>query len=92
MFNCCLKSICELTQGPTLKMAKVSNTLKLVPEKVEDITTNWSDDVLHEGKCISSDVKVANIEVNRLTNESSDISDGGGLSGSMMVKINLTYR
>ena len=73
-------------------MAKVSNILKLVPENVEDITTNWCDEELHAGKCISSDVKVANIEVNRLTNESSDISDGGGLSGSMMVKIKLTYR
>lgn len=73
-------------------MAKVSYIHKLVPENVKDITTNWCDNVLHEGKCISFDVKVANIEVNRLTNESSDISDGGGLSGSMMVKINLTYR
>ena len=73
-------------------MAKVSNVFKLVPNSIEDITVNWCNEVLHEGNCLNHDAKVSCISVQRLTNDSSDISDGGGLSGSTMLKIKLTYR
>ena len=73
-------------------MAKVSNVFKLVPKSIEDITVDWCNEVLHEGNCLTHDTKVSCISVQRLTNDSSDISDGGGLSGSTMLKIKLTYR
>ena len=70
-------------------MAKVSNVFKLVPKSIEDITVDWCNEVLHEGNCL---IKVSSISIHRLTNDSSDISDGGGLSGSTMLKVKLTYR
>ena len=73
-------------------MAKVSNVFKLVPKSIEDITVDWCNEVLHEENCLAHDAKVSCISVQRLTNDSSDISDGGGLSGSTMLKIKLTYR
>ena len=56
------------------------------------ITVDWCNEVLHEGNCLTHDTKVSCISVQRLTNDSSDISDGGGLSRSTMLKIKLTYR
>ena len=73
-------------------MAKVSNIFKLMPKSIEDITVDWCNEVLHEENCISQNVQVSIISVQRLTNDSSDISDGGGLSGSTMLKIKLNYR
>ena len=73
-------------------MAKTKDNFKLVPDSLEDITTKWCDKVLKDGKCIPSDIQVTNVEVKRLTNETSDTSDGGGLSGSMMIKLVPTYR
>ena len=73
-------------------MAKVANVFKLIPKSIEDITVDWCNGVLHEENCLAHDVEVSCISVQPLTNDSSDISDGGGLSGSTMLKIKLTYR
>ena len=73
-------------------MAESKSNFKLVPETTEDITSEWCNEALHQSKCISSDVKVDSVEVKRLTNDASDMSDGGGLSGSLMLKLSLTYR
>ena len=73
-------------------MTKPRENFKLVPDSLEDITTEWCNKVLKDGQCISSDIQVTNVEVKRLTNETSDTSDGGGLSGSMMIKLVPTYR
>ena len=59
---------------------------KSVPDSVEDITAEWCQ------KAISSHIsfftRVSSIEVKRLQNE---ITDGGGFSGSTLVRINLHY-
>ena len=75
-----------------LTMTKPRENFKLVPDSLEDITTEWCNKVLKDGSCISSDIQVTNVEVKRLTNETSDTSDGGGLSGSMMIKLIPTFR
>ena len=73
-------------------MAESKKDFKLIPETIDEVTSEWCDKALHQSNCISSDVKVENVEVKRLTNEASDMSDGGGLSGSLMLKLKLTYR
>ena len=72
-------------------MAKVSNMFKLIPKSIEDITVDWCDDVLHKQNCISQNVQVSSVSVQNLTNDS-EMSNGGGLSGSTMLKVKLTYR
>ena len=57
----------------------------LVPRSVNDITTEWCNEVLHCGKCISSETYVSQVKVENLT-------DGEGLSGAQMVRLQLTYR
>ena len=57
----------------------------LVPRSVNDITTEWCNEVLHCGKCISSEIYVSQVEVENLTH-------GEGLSGAQMVRLQLTYR
>ena len=66
--------------------------VKIVPECVEDVTVAWCNEVLHKGDCIPADVFVNHVEAQRLTNDSSDMSDGGGLSGSLMIKVVMDYR
>jgi len=72
-------------------MAEKEKDFKIVPECVEDVTVAWCNEVLHKGDCIPADVFVNNVKAQRLTNDSSDMSDGGGLSGSLMIKIVLDY-
>ena len=64
----------------------------VVPEGVEGITAGWCDEVLHQGGCIQPGVAVARVQAERLTSDSSDMEDGGGLSGAMMIKIQVEYR
>ena len=73
-------------------MAESKKDFKLVPETIDDVTSEWCNEALHQSNCISNDVKVDNVEVKRLTNDASDMSDGGGLSGSLMLKLKLSYR
>ena len=74
-------------------MANSKSEFKLIPEKIEDITVDWCNEVFQRGKCISSDVIVENVEVSRLTsNNDSEMTDGGGLSGAMLLKLKLCYR
>ena len=80
-----------LVGAATCSMAKVSNMFKLIPKSIEDITVDWCDEVLHKQNCISQDVQVSSVSVQNLTNDS-EMSNGGGLSGSTMLKVKLTYR
>ena len=73
-------------------MAPKDKDFKIVPECVEDVSVAWCNEVLHQGDCIAADVFVTNVKAQRLTNDSSDLTDGGGLSGSLMIKIVLDYR
>ena len=62
----------------------------IVPESLEDITADWLEQALQKGGTISEEIKVTNVESECLT---SDVfgQDGGGLSGSTIVKLVPTY-
>jgi len=64
---------------------------KIVPEKLEDITASWCQHILHEGSTIDKDTTVTAVEVKALTDETSGYEDGGGFSGSTLVKLIPTY-
>ena len=69
---------------------KSSDDFKIVPESMEEITSEWCEKVLQKGASISNETKVTNIEITRLSNEEIG-EDGGGLSGSLLVKLIPTY-
>ena len=73
-------------------MAKKAPDFCVVPTCVEEVTAPWCEAALRSGGCLGPEVSVARVEAERLSSDSSDISDGGGLSGSLMVKIKLEYR
>ena len=73
-------------------MAKKAPDFCAVPTCVEEVTAAWCEAALRSGGCLGPEVSVARVEAERLSSDSSDISDGGGLSGSLMVKIKLEYR
>ena len=62
---------------------------KSVPESLDEITAEWCETALKSGSAIASDTKIASIEVKRFQNENTGMMDGGGLSGSTMVRIKL---
>ena len=64
---------------------------KVVPEALEDITPFWCQTILHEGSAINKDTTVTNVEIKQITDEKSGSKDGGGLSGSTLVKLIPTY-
>ena len=64
---------------------------KVVPETLEDITPFWCQTVLQKGSAISKDTTVTAIEIKQITDEKSGSKDGGGLSGSTLVKLIPTY-
>ena len=64
---------------------------KIVPESLNDITADWCEKALKKGSTISKETKVTNIEVQCLTSDEIG-ADGGGLSGSTLVKLIPTYR
>ena len=64
---------------------------KIVPEKLEDITASWCEKILHDGSSIDKDTTVTEVEVKPLTDEASGFEDGGGFSGSTLVKLIPTY-
>ena len=67
---------------------------KRVPESVEEITAEWCEKALKIGNykpMISQDTKVDSVEVTRLQNEITGVMDGGGFSGSTLLRINLKY-
>ena len=72
-------------------MGKKVEDVRTVPGGVEDITVGWCDEVLHQGGCIQPGVAVTRVQAERLTGDSG-MEDGGGLSGAMMIKIQVDYR
>ena len=69
------------------------NGFKIVPESVEDITMEWLEQALRKGCTISEETKILNVELQCLTNDEigEGGEDGGGLSGSTLVKLVPTY-
>ena len=68
-----------------------STNFKIVPENLEDITPSWCQKVLHEGSAIDKETTVTEVEVKPIIDEASGFEDGGGFSGSTLVKLILTY-
>ena len=64
---------------------------KIVPEKLEDITASWCEKILHESSTIDKETTVTEVEIKPLTDEASGFEDGGGFSGSTLVKLIPTY-
>ena len=64
---------------------------KTVPEKLEDITASWCEKILHESSTIDKETTVTEVEIKPLTDEASGFEDGGGFSGSTLVKLIPTY-
>ena len=64
---------------------------KVVPDSLEDITASWCHKVLHEGSAIDKETTVTKVEVTPITDEASGFQDGGGFSGSNIVKLIPTY-
>ena len=64
-----------------------STNFKVVPEKLEDITPAWCEKILHEGSAIDKETTVTEVEVKSITDEASGYEDGGGFSGSTLVKL-----
>lgn len=67
---------------------------KTVPESVEEITAEWCEKALKIGNykpMISQETKVESVEVTRFQNELTGVMDGGGFSGSTLLRINLKY-
>ena len=64
---------------------------KVVPEFLTDITPEWCEKALQKGLTISKQTKVIEVETKPLTNETTGVKDGGGMSGSTLVKLTLTY-
>ena len=63
---------------------------KIVPESMSDITADWCENILQRGSTISNETKVTELAVQSLTNDSNQ-DDGGGLSGSTLLKLIPTY-
>ena len=64
---------------------------KVVPEALKDITPFWCQTILREGSAINKDTTVTAVEIKQITDEKSGSKDGGGMSGSTLVKLIPTY-
>ena len=64
---------------------------KQVPDSMEEITAEWLEKALKHGSSISQETTITIVEASRLTNEESGVADGGGFSGSILVKLTPHY-
>ena len=64
---------------------------KQVPESLEEITAEWLEKALRQGSSISQETTITKVDASRLTNEESGVADGGGFSGSILVKLTPQY-
>ena len=63
-----------------------------VPGSVDKITATWVEQALRQALVIPEYVKVSSLEIQQLTNVADNIDkDGGGASGSALVRFLLTY-
>ena len=82
-----------LTCDHSQKNQKMTSTIdyKVVPNSLEDITASWCQKVLHEGSAIDKETTVTQVEIKSITDEKTGLKDGGGFSGSNIVKLIPTY-
>ena len=60
---------------------------KPVPHSFEEITPDWLQNALQRGKAISEETTITKVEIEEIKNKESGISDGGGYSGSRLIKL-----
>ena len=68
-----------------------NNDINIVPQSLRDITSEWCENMLKKGSVISKDTKITNTDIRKITNEEIGVDDGGGFSGSVLVKLVPTY-
>ena len=61
--------------------------LKVVPESVDEITSDWCENIFRNESMISTDTFIPSITIKSLTNDITGLEDGGGLSGSALVRV-----
>ena len=64
---------------------------KPVPHSLEEITPDWLQNALQRGKAISEETTITKVEIEEIKNKESGISDGGGYSGSRLIRLLPTY-
>ena len=64
---------------------------RTVPCSCDELTFDWFNETLKKESILSPDVCVSAIDVTQLRNEVTGSLDGGGLSGSALVRVNLKY-
>ena len=69
----------------------IEKNFKVIPENLQDITASWLQTALQKGGTIGKDTKVMTVEVKPIIDEASGFEDGGGLSGSNLVRLIPTY-
>ena len=77
-------------EGPNKVMA-VQDGFKPVPHFLEELTPDWLQHALYQGKAISEETTITKVEIEEIKNKESGISDGGGYSGSRLIKLLPTY-
>ena len=60
---------------------------KILPESLSGITTDWYESMLQKQSIISKNTNIIKIDVRKITNEEMGIDDGGGFSGSQLIKL-----
>ena len=63
------------------------SSIKTVPKSIDEITSDWCENVFKNESVISNDTFVTSINVKSLENEVTGLTDGGGLSGSALVRV-----
>ena len=65
------------------------NSFIIVPKSKEKITAIWCEQALQKGDTISTETKVADLEIQTVGNDAleDNVEDGGGLSGATIVKL-----
>ena len=63
----------------------------LVPNNIQDFTPKWCEWALKESQSIGSEVIIENVETKRLSDEASGLSDGGGMTDALILRIKLSY-
>jgi hypothetical protein len=67
------------------------SNFKVVPASLAEITPDWCNIVLKKELFLSTDTFVSSVNIKPLENEINGMSDGGGFSGSALVRISLKY-
>ena len=63
------------------------SSLKAVPDAIDMISSDWCENVIKKEMIISDETFIPSINVKSLENKLTGLKDGGGLSGSALVRV-----